>query len=108
GLGAILAVVETLRTGNRWIAPFMAVVIGGQEALSLTIKPIVDRVRPDLDPAAASLGPSFPSGHSMTAAAFYAAAALVLGRGRGRATRAVLAGLAAGIAVAVAASRVLP
>ena len=35
--------------------------------------------RPTLNPAAASLGPSFPSGHSATAAAFYAAAALVIG-----------------------------
>src|SRR4029077_8059927 len=55
----------------------------------------------------ATLGPSFPSGHSATAAAFYATAALLLGRWRGRATRAVLAGLAGGVAVAVAASRVL-
>ncbi|MGZ4356070.1 MAG: phosphatase PAP2 family protein, partial [Gaiellaceae bacterium] len=65
------------------------------------------RVRPSFNPAAATLGPSFPSGHSATAAAFFAAAALLLGRGRGRPTRAVLAGFAAGIAVGVAASRVL-
>ena len=44
------------------------------------VKDLVGRVRPALDPAAASLGPSFPSGHSATAAAFYAAAALILGR----------------------------
>ena len=42
-----------------------------------------------------------------TAAAFYACAALLLGRQRLRPTRAVLAALAAGIAVAVAGSRVL-
>ena len=41
-------------------------------------------MRPDLNPIAETLGPSFPSGHSATAAAFYAAAALVLGRGRPR------------------------
>ena len=64
-------------------------------------------MRPTFNPAAATLGPSFPSGHSATAAAFYATAALLLGRWRGRPARAVLAGLAAGIAVAVAASRVL-
>ena len=64
-------------------------------------------MRPAFNPAAATLGPSFPSGHSATAAAFYATAALLLGRWRGRPARAVLAGLAAGIAVAVAATRVL-
>jgi undecaprenyl-diphosphatase len=64
-------------------------------------------VRPTFNPVAATLGPSFPSGHSATAAAFYATAALLLGRYRARPARAVLAGLAVGIAVAVAASRVL-
>ena len=71
------------------------------------MKQLTDRVRPTFNPAAATLGPSFPSGHSATAAAFYATAALLLGRRRGRPTRAVLTGLAAGLAVAVAASRVL-
>jgi undecaprenyl-diphosphatase len=42
-----------------------------------------------------------------TAAAFYAAAALELGRGRPRLTRALLAGGADAIGVAVAGSRVL-
>lgn len=62
-------------------------------------------VRPTLNPITETLGPSFPSGHT-TAAAFYAAAALVLGRGLGKHGRAVLAGAAAGIAVAVACTRV--
>src|SRR5439155_966396 len=53
------------------------------------------------------LGPSFPSGPSATAAAVYAGAALLLGRRRSHATRATLTGLAVGIAVAVASSRVL-
>jgi membrane-associated phospholipid phosphatase len=39
-------------------------------------------VRPTFNPAAATLGPSFPSGHSATAAALYAAVALVLARRR--------------------------
>ena len=58
--------------------------IVGQNVLTRTIKELADRVRPDLNPIAETLGPSFPSGHSATAAAFYAAAALVLGRGRPR------------------------
>src|SRR4029077_14719955 len=68
---------------------------------------VVDRVRPTLNPAAHTLGPSFPSGHSATAAAFYAGAAFLLGRHLRQTGRAVLAALAATIAVAVAASRVL-
>src|SRR5262249_33949835 len=59
------------------------------------------------NPAAATLGPSFPSGHTTTAAAFFAAGALLIGRRRSPAARAALAGGAVGVAVAVAASRVL-
>jgi membrane-associated phospholipid phosphatase len=106
-LCVVLAAVEIARTRSAWIVPFIVAVIGGEEILTPTIKHLADRVRPSFNPAALSLGPSFPSGHSATAAAFYAAAALLLGRRRGRSTRAVLAALAAGIAVAVAASRVL-
>ena len=106
-LCVVLAVVETLRTRSVWVVPFVLAVVAGEGIITGTIKQLVDRVRPAFNPTAATLGPSFPSGHSATAAAFFAAAALLLGRRRGRPTRAVLTGLAAGIAVAVAASRVL-
>ncbi|MGZ4409720.1 MAG: phosphatase PAP2 family protein [Gaiellaceae bacterium] len=106
-LCVVLAVVETIRERSVWVTPFIVAVIGGEEILVTTVKQITNRVRPTFSPAAATLGPSFPSGHSATAAAFYATAALLLARWRGRPTRAVLAGLAAGIAIAVAASRVL-
>jgi len=102
-----LAVAETVRERSVWLVPFIVAVMGGEEILTLTVKQLVDRLRPTFNPAAATLGPSFPSGHSATAAAFYATAALLLGRWRGRPARAMLTGLAAGIAVAVAASRVL-
>ena len=92
---------------TRWVAAYLACVIVGQNVLTRTIKDLADRVRPDLNPIAETLGPSFPSGHSATAAAFYAAAALVLGRGRPRVERALLAGGAVAITVAVAGSRVL-
>ena len=107
GLCVVLAVVETLRTRNRWIVPFIIVAVGGEEVLTLTVKQLVNRARPAFNPAAATLGPAFPSGHTATAAVFYATAALLLGRRRGHTARALLAALAAGIAVAVAASRVL-
>ncbi len=106
-LSVVLAAVETVRERTVWVVAFVVAVLGGEELLTTTVKQLVDRVRPTLNPAAASLGPSFPSGHSATSAAFYASAALLIGRWRGRHARAVLAGLAVGIAVAVAASRVL-
>ena len=106
-LCVVLAVGETIVERSVWVIPFVIAVVGGEELLTTTVKDIAQRVRPAFNPAAASLGPSFPSGHSATAAAFYACAALLLGRGRGRVTRALLVGLAVGIAVAVATSRVL-
>ena len=107
-LAVVLAAVETFRTRSAWILPFLVIVLGGEELLMTTIKNLANRARPTFDPAAVSgLGPSFPSGHSSTAAAFYAAAALLLGRRRGHLARTILTASAVGIAVAVAASRVL-
>ena len=107
-LAVALAAVETFRTRSAWILPFLVIVLGGEELLMTTIKSLANRARPPFDPAAVSgLGPSFPSGHSSTAAAFYAAAALLLGRRRGHLARTILTASAIGIAVAVAASRVL-
>jgi undecaprenyl-diphosphatase len=107
GLAVVLAVVESIRVRSRWIVPFLVVLIAGNEALMLTIKDLADRARPTLNPVAATLGPSFPSGHSATAAAFYAGAALLLARRRSPNRRSLLAGAAVALAVAVAASRVL-
>lgn len=107
GLAVVLAVAEVLRTRSPWIVPFLVAVVGGEEIVATVIKNVVDRARPTFNPAAATLGPSFPSGHTTTAAAFYAAAALLLGRRRLRSRRAILTGAAVGLAVAVAASRVL-
>jgi membrane-associated phospholipid phosphatase len=107
GLAVVLAVVETVRTRSRWVVPFLLLVVAGNGIVTTTIKHLADRVRPTLNPIAETLGPSFPSGHSSWSAAFFAAAALLLARGRSRRTRAALAGLAAGLAVAVGATRVL-
>jgi membrane-associated phospholipid phosphatase len=86
---------------------FFTLVVVGQLAASNLIKFAVERVRPDLGPLGPLGTPSFPSGHSTAAAATYAALALVLGRDRTPRARSVLAGIAVGIAVAVAGSRVL-
>ena len=102
----VVSVVGYLRRPNRWIPVFLVTVLVGQWLLTNAIKELLDRVRPDLNPVAETLGPSFPSGHTTTAAAIWAAAALVLGRGVGAHGRALLAGTAAGIAVAVACTRI--
>jgi undecaprenyl-diphosphatase len=106
-LAAVLALVETVRTRSRWVAPFLLIVVAGNGILTTSVKNLADRVRPALNPVAETLGPSFPSGHSSWSAAFFAAAALLLGRGRSRRARALIAGVAAGLAVTVAGSRVL-
>jgi membrane-associated phospholipid phosphatase len=105
-LAIVVSVVAHVRRPNRWISIFLLTVLVGQWLLTNGIKELLDRVRPELNPIAETLGPSFPSGHTTTAAAFYAAAALVLGRGVRPHGRALLAGAAAGIAVAVACTRI--
>jgi undecaprenyl-diphosphatase len=86
---------------------FLLLVVAGQSIIVHTIKWAVDRARPDIEQLATFSSSSFPSGHATTAAATYAALALVLGRGRTVSTTSWLAGAAAAIAVAVAATRVL-
>ena len=76
-LALALVAFAVIRWRDRWSFLFLLTVLVGMEAIMLGVKDLVGRVRPTLDPAAASLGPSFPSGHSSTAAAFYAAAALI-------------------------------
>jgi membrane-associated phospholipid phosphatase len=107
GFAVVLALVESIRVPSRWIVPFLVVLMAGNEVLMLTIKELADRARPTLNPVAATLGPSFPSGHSATAAAFYAGAALLLARRRSPTRRSLVAGAAIALAVAVATSRVL-
>ena len=106
-MAAVLALVETVRTRNLWVAPFLLVVVAGNGIITTTIKNLADRVRPELNPIAETLGPSFPSGHSSWSAAFFAAAALLLGRGRSPRARAAIAGVAGALVVMVAGSRVL-
>jgi membrane-associated phospholipid phosphatase len=103
----VLVVVELVRRRSHWAFLFFLAVLGGEEAAMIAVKDLVGRVRPSLVTEAVKLGPSFPSGHSATAAAFYAAAALVLGRSLpGRARHLIIAGAVA-VTAAVAASRVL-
>ena len=102
-----ILVYEYRRAPSRYLVPFVLAVFVGDKLVTNGIKDLVDRARPTINPIAETLGPSFPSGHSSTAASFYAALALILARRRGARVRALIAGAGAGIAVAVAASRVL-
>ncbi|MEP6641525.1 MAG: phosphatase PAP2 family protein [Gaiellales bacterium] len=106
-VGVVVGVVEWIRVRNRAIPVFLLVVALGDSLVTNTVKEIVSRARPAIDPVAATLGPSFPSGHTSTAAAFFAALALLAGRRRTARTRAALVGIAVGFAVAVACSRVM-
>jgi membrane-associated phospholipid phosphatase len=106
-IGVIAGTIEMIRLRSRWIPVFLLVVVVGDSLVTNGVKEIVDRARPAIDPAAAALGPSFPSGHSSTAAAFFAAIGLLAWRRRRATTRSAIAGVAVGAAVAVACSRVL-
>ena len=106
-LALVVAVATFLRT-RRWaVFTFLAVVMIGISVLVNGVKLIVDRARPDIRQLTGFSSSSFPSGHAATAAAMFAAFALVLGLHRSHRTKAALAGAAAGIAAAVASTRVL-
>jgi membrane-associated phospholipid phosphatase len=100
------AIVEFARTRRREVFLFLLVVVGGQVLLTNMTKLIVDRPRPDIARLTGFSGSSFPSGHAATAAATFAAVAFLVGRGRSQWFKAIAAGVAFGIATAVAASRV--
>jgi membrane-associated phospholipid phosphatase len=104
---ALVAVVDFVRRRNREVFLFVAAVGLGQNLLNNLIKVIVRRERPAVLQLMDVHGFSFPSGHTAAAAACWSAVALVLGRDRPRAVRAVLAGGAALIAIVVATSRAL-
>ena len=106
-MATVVAVAEYVRTRRRAVFAFLAVVVGGQFLAANLIKAIVDRERPDILHLTGFAGSSFPSGHATAAAATFMAFALLLGRGRSSWAKAVLTAFAAGIAGAVAATRVL-
>jgi len=102
-----VAAVELWRAPSRYILPFLVVVVAGQSLATNLIKVGVGRVRPAIDPLAGFSGDSFPSGHSASAAATFAACAMLLGRRQPRWLQCTLTGIAGGLAAGVASSRVL-
>jgi membrane-associated phospholipid phosphatase len=106
-LALLLAVAEWWRRRNLFITLFIAAIVIGDALITIGAKLAMDRARPALNPLAHTLGPSFPSGHASLAAAFFAAAALLLSQRAGKRMTGLLGGAAVMIAVAVAVSRVL-
>jgi undecaprenyl-diphosphatase len=106
-MGLATAVYGVWRSRRAAVVGFLVLALGGQFLVANSVKWAVDRPRPDLLNLTGFAGSSFPSGHATAAAATLMAMALVVGRDRSPRVRAVLAGLAAGGAVAVAATRVL-
>ena len=106
-LAIIACIVEARRGQPRAVVFFLTLVVGGQFALSNGIKYLVERARPDFNRLTGFAGTSFPSGHSTAAAATLAAIALLATRRRSQHMKTLGAGLAAGGAAMVGATRVL-
>lgn len=106
-LALIVGVVETMRQRTPAVFGFLVVVVGGQFLAANLTKSVVGRARPHFDQLTGFSGSSFPSGHAVASAACFAAFALVIGRRRSRRVRAVLAGLAIGLATGIACTRVM-
>jgi undecaprenyl-diphosphatase len=106
-VGVAVSIAEYHRLPTRAVPAFVATVVLSQLVTTNLIKVAVGRERPNIARLVGVSGFSFPSGHTAASAALYTAVALVVGRRRSRRTKAVLAGMAGGITVAVAMSRVL-
>jgi undecaprenyl-diphosphatase len=105
-LAVIVAVVETIRQRSSAVVIFLTLVVGCQFLVANITKALVDRTRPAFDQLTGFSGPSFPSGHAVASAACFAAFALVIGRGRTLSAKALLGGLAVGMATGISCSRV--
>jgi undecaprenyl-diphosphatase len=106
-LAVIVAIVETIRQRSVAVITFLTLVVGGQFLIANVIKSLVGRARPNFDQLTGFSGSSFPSGHAVASAACLAAFALVIGRRRSLKMRALLAGLAVGLATGIACCRVM-
>jgi membrane-associated phospholipid phosphatase len=100
------ALVAWWRDRRAAVVLFVLTTMIGQFLVSNSIKWTVDRARPTLSNLTGFSGTSFPSGHAVAAAAVWTSVAFLLGRGRSRGAQGVLFGLAVGLGVIVAGTRV--
>ena len=103
----IAAALDYRRRRSREVFAFVAAIGVGEIVLNNLLKLIVHRERPSVLHLVTAHGYSFPSGHTVAATSAWFAIALVAGRDASRRTRAILSGVAALIAISVAASRAL-
>lgn len=103
----IVGFIEFRRLNTRAAPFFLITVVAAELAVNNVVKAIVTRDRPAIHRLVHASGYSFPSGHTASAAATYAAVALLMGSHRSRRTKALLAGIAGALTVIVGASRVL-
>jgi membrane-associated phospholipid phosphatase len=103
----VAALVEYRRVRTRAVPAFLATVVTSDLVINNLVKVAVGRERPNVARLVEASGFSFPSGHTASSAAAYAAMALLAGRRRSRGAKALLAGASGGITVAVGTSRVL-
>ena len=106
-IAVIAGVYEYRRRPNPAIPALLTLTVLGQFLIVNIIKLIVDRDRPDIRQLTGFSGASFPSGHAAAAAATFAVVGLLAGRGRSRTVRNAIAGAVVGLAILVAASRVM-
>lgn len=99
--------VALLATRRLRLAGFLACVVLGQWVLSNLLKHLIQRERPDVDRVVDALGYSFPSGHATASAAVFLALAVVVTAVCPYCNRSLLFGLAIGLAVVVASTRVV-
>jgi len=106
-IATAVAVYDYSRRRNANVVLYLFVVLVGVVLINNGLKLLVDRERPPVTHLVGTSGSSFPSGHSAAAAATWFALALVITRHQSRRHRAIAAGVATTIAVAVATSRAL-
>lgn len=106
-LMALIAAFHATRRDDLGPLRYLATVGVGVALTNNALKLAIGRERPQIAQLADSAGSSFPSGHSATAAACWAAIALVLTRSSRRRIRTSAAAIACSLAVAIAATRVL-
>lgn len=107
GVATLVVLMEQRRGLGHRVGSYLLVVIASNSALVNALKTWLSRDRPHLSPLVRTASSSFPSGHTTSAAATYACFALLLGRGRSELTQWWLVLIAAVVAVAVGATRVI-
>jgi membrane-associated phospholipid phosphatase len=77
-LAALALVVVYVRRGRPRLAGYVAISVLGAELVSALLKTVVERVRPCVDAPSCPGSTSFPSGHSVGAAAFWITVVVLL------------------------------